>query len=327
MIFSRWRVQHGPGTHVLMDGGILDVPLEDVDSFLIEYLAAIQRGKQLFVVEQKTDTFRFFIDLDYKSTQVLEDDALLSILEIMCRIVPGQCLIARTPARTVQGLIKTGVHIHWPDALVTRQEALAYRTRILLELEEPEWADRIDASVYGGSGLRMLWSHKKPTGDPYVPWEPGTQTPKPSLELLKLFSIRTCENIQTVTCEESGDALEKYIQKYIPGQQQTRVKRIGQKGKTKWVQTDSRYCENISREHKSNHIWFSITGDRICQLCHDTETCHGFVGREYILSPSIVDVAVVDTPRISILSLLPDHWISKITGNEISTRDSQILRT
>ena len=321
MLFSRWRVPQGPGTHVLMDGGILDVPFADTDAFLVEYLAAVRRGQRVYVVEQKTDVFRFFVDLDYKAERSIDEKMLEETVRAMCDVVPGRCVVARAPPREVEGRIKSGVHIHWPETLVTRQEALAYRTQILMALDGPEWAEFIDASVYGGSGLRMLWSHKKPTGDPYVPVDCND----PSLDMLRLFSIRTAEDKPTIVVTESTDALERYIQKYIPGQERARVKRVGQKGDTKWVQTDSRYCENIGQEHKSNHVWFSITGNRICQLCHDAETCHGFVGREYILSPSIVDVGVVDTPRCSILSLLPDHWVTEIAGDSLSEGDAQVL--
>lgn len=321
-MFEKWRTPHGPGTHVLMDGGILDVPLDQVDSFYIEYIAAIRRGCKLYVVEQKTDVFRFFVDLDYKASSALNETLLTDVLEKMSSVVPGRQLVARAPVRIVDGLVKSGVHIHWPDTLVTRQEALAYRTKILMELDGPEWADFIDASVYGGSGLRMLWSHKKPTGDPYVPCPPLSL----SLETLRLFSVRTAEERVTVEDTASTDELEKYIQKYIPGQERTRVKRIGQKGEYKWVQTDSKYCENIGTEHKSNHVWFSMYGDRICQMCHDTETCSGFAGREYLLSPSIVDVKLVDSARASILHFLPEHWFPETTGNSVHSSSSSVLR-
>lgn len=323
-MFAKWRTPHGPGTHVLMDGGILDVPLDQVDSFYVEYMAVIRKGKQrVYVVEQKTDVFRFFVDLDYKAPEALSDTLLLETLQKMCEVVPGRCVVARAPVREVDGLQKSGVHIHWPDTLVTRQEALAYRTKILMELDGPEWAEFIDASVYGGSGLRMLWSHKKPTGDPYVPWEPGDAVPELDIETLRLFSIRTNEVRATVQDTGSHDALEAYIQKYIPGQARAHVKRVGQKGLSKWIQTDSHFCENINAEHKSNHVWFSIYGDRICQMCHDADTCHGFVGKEYILSPSIVDDRpVVSAPGPSILSLLPGHWFP-----EASTNNSESVHT
>lgn len=292
-----------------MDGGILDVPLTDMNSFYIEYISAVRRGLKVYVVEQKTDVFRFFVDLDYKSHSGIADELLLEVLQKMCDVVPGRCVVARAPVRTVDGLQKSGVHIHWPDTYVTRQEALAYRTKILMELDGPEWSEFIDASVYGGSGLRMLWSHKKPTGQPYVPWTPdGPADEGPDLETLALFSIRTSEERPTVTESGSHEGLEEYIRKYIPGQERARVKRIGQKGDTRWVQTDSRFCENIGQEHKSNHVWFSIYGDKICQMCHDADTCQGFVGREYLLSPSILDDSVAAPVRLPISSLLPNHW-------------------
>lgn len=321
-MFVKWRTPHGPGTHVLMDGGILDVPLADTDAFYIEYIAAVRRGLKLYVVEQKTDVFRFFVDLDYKARDPLSDTLLNETLQKMADVVPGRYVVARAPIRTVDGLVKSGVHINWPDLCVTRQEALAFRTKILMELDGPEWADFIDASVYGGSGLRMLWSHKKPTGDPYVPYPAQSL----SVETLRLFSIRTAEERVTIEDTASTDELERYIQKYIPGHERARVKRIGQKGEYKWVQTDSKYCENIGTEHKSNHVWFSIYGDRICQMCHDTDTCSGFAGREYLLSPSIVDVKLADSPRASILHFLPEHWFPETNGTTVHSGSSSVLR-
>lgn len=327
-MFSRWRVPRGPGTHVLMDGGILDVPLADIDAFYVEYIATVHRGQKVFVVEQKTDVFKFFVDLDYKAKDPLDDTYLLGLVEKMCSVVPGRCIVARAPVRRLDdGQVKSGVHIHWPETHVTRKDALAYRTKILMELDGDEWNERIDPSVYGGSGLRMLWSHKRPTGDPYVPWPEKTDI---SIELLRDFSIRTNEQQPTVTVTESHDALENYIRKYVPGQDRLRIKRIGQKGQYKWIQTDSRYCENIGQEHKSNHVWFSMYGDRLCQLCHDTETCHDYVGKEYILSPSIVDVPVAPASRPSILHFLPDHWFPELAsasnvGRTIHTSSPSVL--
>ena len=151
-----------------MDGGILDVPHKDMDAFMLEYLASLRRGDKVYVVEQKTEVFRFFVDLDWRDAEPLSDERLLEILQVMCSVVPGQCIVARAPVRLEDdGRMKSGVHIHWPETKVRRPEALAFRTRILLELgDDPEWNERIDLSVYGGSGLRMIGSHKMPVGDP-----------------------------------------------------------------------------------------------------------------------------------------------------------------
>jgi len=319
-----------------MDGGILDVPYKDSDAFLVEYLAVLQRKQKVYMVEQKTDVFKFFVDLDWRAREPIDDDTLLGIIERMCSAVPGKCLVARAPVRTEEdGMIKSGVHIHWPDTLVTRAEALAFRTRILLEMDDdPEWNDRIDSSVYGGSGLRMIGSHKMPTGDPYVPWIPGASDERITLEQLREFSIRCkSEEAQSSVTEVTNHApLETYIRKYIPGQEHARVKRIGRKGtQSLWVQSDSKYCENVKAEHKSNHVWFSVYGDTICQRCHD-EDCNGFVGREFILSPSIVEeltsnVAVDRSTIVSIRDLVPQHWFPQDAGEPVRTPCAPILGT
>jgi hypothetical protein len=135
----------------------------------------------LYVVEQKTDRFKFFVDLDYKASEKLKDEDLLQFVQVIHDAleldISKKCLIARAQPRPVKEGIKSGVHIHWPDLIVTRTQAMNFRSKIITSLTELfpfEWDKVIDASVYGGSGLRMLWSHKLPTGDPDVRGEHWT---------------------------------------------------------------------------------------------------------------------------------------------------------
>jgi len=313
-----------------MDGGILNVPPEESDEFFREYIQALTTGK-LYVVEQKTRFFKFFIDFDYKDPEKLSDDDILKF----CSIIHGaigrnsRCLIARTKHRPVKEGIKTGVHIHWPDIIVDRSEALRLRTLIILALGEGPWDTIIDASVYAGSGLRMLWSHKKPSGDPYIPWRDlnGNEFLKePSYEILRLFSIRTGvdEEARSEATVADIDGLEEFIQRYLVGQRNARIKKVQRHESDGWYsQTDSRYCENIKREHKSNHVWFSIQSGRICQRCFDDE-CKEFKGQEHILPPSIVeqlkDVDIVGSPVSNVfLDIFPDgppKALSKIREND-----------
>jgi len=337
---ERWLVPKGPGTHVLMDGGILQVPFEQLEEFYTECIHAVRTGKKIYVVEQKTEVFKFFVDLDYKSETPLDDSSILELVELMHSVVQkGRCYIARAPIRTVQGLVKTGVHIHWPDVFVTKKEALALRTRILLELpEDPEWSQRIDASVYSGSGLRMLWSHKREKGedtDPYTPWRElhgSVFAGLPTSETLSLFAIRTnAESSTSVDLEITCAPLEKFIQRYMKGHTRANVRRVLRKGHDRIVvQTDSRFCERIQGEHKSNHVWFGVSQGKICQLCHD-EVCKElkFVGREYNLSPSIVEelrsnVAVDNSAYVSLRDLVPDFWWKE---ESVSSNGTSILGT
>jgi len=300
-----------------MDGGNLNVPPEEVDDFFREYIQTIQTGTKLYVVEQKTTRFKFFIDFDYKDPEKLSDEDIVRFCSIIHEATgsSSRCLIARTKPRPVKEGIKTGVHIHWPDLIVDRNDAMNLRTKIILALGEGPWSTIIDAAVYGGSGLRMLWSHKKPSGDPYIPWRSldGQEFSKePNDAVLKLFSVRV-EGEDLVVPHDSVDidGLEEFVQRYLTGQRRTRVKKVQRHENDGWyVQTDSKFCENIKREHASNHIWFSIRSGRISQRCFDDD-CRKFNGQEHILPPSIVeqlkDVDIVGSPVSNIfMDFFPD---------------------
>lgn len=330
MFIKRWtRKGTDAPTHVLMDGGQLHVPDTDLDAFYNAYLADIACGTRLYVVEQKTEIFKFFVDIDFKAKRALTDEDAFDMCTRICAAVQnGPCLVARAPPRKVKDEIKSGFHLHWPDLCVTRSEALALRTKILLELDGDEWAQIIDSSVYGGSGLRCLWSHKKPEGAPYVPWisvPDGTAlAPSPSAETLKRFAVRVPGQAAQVPkirrcasapgCIVPSDSrLEEFIRTNLEGQGRAHVKGVRKtrrgEGKGLCIETDSRYCENIKGEHKSNHVWFYIRGDRIQQKCLDEE-CLEFSGREHILPPSISNegARVASPTRHSAIDLLPKAW-------------------
>jgi hypothetical protein len=322
MTIRRWLVPSPPATHLLMDGGILHVPHEEADEFFRTYIQEVRQGTKLYVVEQKTERFRFFVDIDYKAPEKLSEEKIENICRTIHSVVSkGRCCIARARPRPCTEGIKTGVHVHFPDVVVTKGEALSLRTRILLALDEKDpslpWSQIIDASVYGGSGLRMLWSHKKPTGDPYIPWKSlGGEifSKEPDTGILELFSIRTLAETTEEPCElslEDSEPLERFIRTKFVGQEDTRVKRVIRHEHNGWyIQSNSKYCERISDRHKSNHVWFSVRqGGIISQKCFD-EDCKEFSGREHNLPPSIVEklknVTCLDSsPDCAIMDFLP----------------------
>lgn len=71
--------------------------------------------------------------------------------------------------------------------------------------------------------------------------------------------------------------LKTFIQCNVPHHSKTQVKRIGEGGS---VITNGRFCENINREHKSNHVWFSMSPTGLRMRCTDPE-CSAFIGEEY----------------------------------------------
>lgn len=312
---QRWRVHNGPLTHLLMDGGILLV--DKPDEFHQEYIKELKIGKRLYVVEAKTEHFKFFVDMDYQGDQELDGYQIIEFARRMTSIVGTRCFIAKAPARELDsGKVKTGVHFHWPDTVVTKQDAIKLKNRIVIEW--PDMSDWVDASVYAGSGLRMVWSHKRERNvdyPPYTPWKTlstkGDLTaipPEPSTDTLKYFVIRTDEIPQKKECLGSGDwsGLESFINKNLPGQDNAEVIRVfkTRADTTLCVQTNSRFCENIGKCHQRNHIWFAIKRGTIYQMCLD-EDCREFKGRAFKLPPSIVvslqdgDVAEIDTSGVS----------------------------
>lgn len=333
-----WAVPKPPGTHTLMDGGILFVLDEDMDHFFHVYIEQLKRNK-LYVVEQKTQVFKFFVDLDYKAPEKLDDEFLLKICKSIHESVgsPGRCCIARAHPRPVKdSLIKSGVHIHWPDYKVTKQQATVNRMKIILNLppvEGVDWTQVIDSSVYGGSGLRMLWSHKKPSGDPYLPWRTldGTEFSKePNRDTLALFSIR-CDSTETRVEEQlndsTSDSIEEFIQRYLPGQRRTQIRKVQrmEEGSDSWyIQSDSKYCERIRDEHKSNHVWFLLSKGRISQRCFNEE-CKTFAGSEHILPPSIVDevTPVGSPPSSSFVDIIAERSVRAVP--EVRTGGASLL--
>jgi len=312
---ERWSGGSGPITHVMLNGGVLHASNASPDVFHSRYVKSLKR-KKLYIVEQKTIIFRFFVDLDYKAAEALPQQIIIELCQAMNRVTSQACFVAISAPRQIGPLVKTGVHIHWPDLHVTKQQAMQYRTRIIMELTEcfpgRDWAKDIDAAVYQGSGLRMHWSHKTDSNSTvYVPWKrigPGgvTDLPaEPAVDILNLFSIRLDEMDEKISEElpESADKLEEFIRRNIRCQEDASVQRVFRARKETdkavyCVQTNSRFCENINSEHRSNHIWFSIYRQQfqwtIRQKCLDPDCGPEFRGKPYILPPSIIEELTKD---------------------------------
>ena len=162
-------------SHVLMDGGVLSVPFDRLNDFYEKYIEAVKSGEKLYVVEQKTETYNFFVDIDYKDDVALTLSEIQDICKIICDKVKRhggkECLISVSPPKKAGELVKTGVHLNWSGFVVDQSSAVALREHILIALTKAkgsiDWNEIIDSSVYGdirrkskGSGFRMPWSHK-----------------------------------------------------------------------------------------------------------------------------------------------------------------------
>lgn len=179
-MFKKWCSQNNFNnatnlSHVLMDGGVLSVPFDKLNEFHEKYIEAVLSGEDLFVVEQKSPKYNFFVDIDYKDERSLTVDEIQDICKIICDKVKRhggkECLISVSPPKKAGELTKTGIHLNWPEFVVNQASALALREHILVALASVksamDWNEIIDSSVYGslerktkGSGLRMPWSKK-----------------------------------------------------------------------------------------------------------------------------------------------------------------------
>ena len=348
-------------SHVLMDGGVLSVPFDRLNDFYEKYVECIHSGEKLFVVEQKTvDAYNFFVDLDYK-----DDDAMtMEEVERVCRVICDKvskyggkdALVSVAKPKPVGDLMKTGVHINWPDFPVNRSSAIALRQHIISTLTlvygSKDWENIVDLSVYGsserntkGSGFRMPWSHKKGkheacNGTGCAACDKGKETqgeylpvfiykhgplamfqrvsPEPSVKLMHMATLRTqntepkiiegtkkvegtftaAQTKNEFTDPETMALLETFIRRNMDGQANARVTKIYKEKNSYLVATTSRYCENTKRQHGSNHVWFHILGDTICQKCFcRCETirgrhygfCKDFSGRRHQLPENIVE--------------------------------------
>lgn len=201
--FRKWTMDHGskkdrPTTHVAMNSGTLSVTLgPEEDHFLLCYSKCLLAGHRMYFVEQLSYSwsppcFRLFMDLDFKQlvgiTERGVEGASMVCHQTVAKFFPGRhskCIVASTTYKNCHttdasgnkiSLVKTGVHLYWPDHYVTPLQCLHIRESIIAALldtfgqrTEPKqnsWDDVVDRSVYGdahggkGSGLRMIGSCK-----------------------------------------------------------------------------------------------------------------------------------------------------------------------
>jgi len=127
--------------------------------------------------------------------------------------------------------------------------------------------------------------------------EPQTTHVEPPSTVVKEGSFTETQTKDEVHDDEVKNMVEEFIRSNMEGQSSAYVPKIFKKKDTYLVQTTSKYCENLKREHGSNHVWFIISGKTILQKCFCLcETlrgrrqgfCKDFCGRRHQLTPTII---------------------------------------
>jgi len=165
-------------SHVLMDGGVLSVPFDRLGLFYDICIQCIKSGEKIYVVEQKTEIYNFFLDIDYTSEYALDLEEIQNFSKLIFEKIKQfsslnqKCIISLAKPKKKGNKIKTGVHLNFPKLYVDKSRAIQLMYHIIHALSEEypylDWSKFIDPSVYGsletnakGSGFRMPWSHKK----------------------------------------------------------------------------------------------------------------------------------------------------------------------
>lgn len=180
---------HGTGelSHLSLAGGKYCLPTSLNGAFLIKYSRAIRAGEPLSIIERRTPMFHLFVDLDWATEQPVPAEQQLELASFVAQqafliYAPSnrdqQVVVAtRKPGPRNDGLMKGGMHLHWPDILTDAATAQLFRETAVSRCRErfgddllpKPWEDVIDDHVFKGSGLRLLYSIKQDSGDAYKP--------------------------------------------------------------------------------------------------------------------------------------------------------------
>jgi len=161
-------------THFQLDGGKLDLT-SDYDTFQGLYAKYI--SSKNCIVERKTDIFKFFVDFDVNSTEIIDiTKYIVSIQTVMENIYgSAQMCIVTSASHAKENYkkdilyYKQGYHLHWPDISVDKETAHNIRKNILINMTNKfgkvetfydTWDKIIDRCVYDANGLRLLGSDK-----------------------------------------------------------------------------------------------------------------------------------------------------------------------
>jgi len=162
-------------THFMFDGGKYDIST-DHDEFQVMYSKYIKFKN--CIVERKTKFFKFFIDFDVLSEEIINIDDYMVIIQNTLNNLYKQdnlvCII--TGADKIKEIYKNGIlylkqgfHLHWPDIIVDKHTSLSIRRNLIVNLTTvfgkdekyyDSWEKIIDRCVYENNGLRLVGSDK-----------------------------------------------------------------------------------------------------------------------------------------------------------------------
>lgn len=162
-------------THFMFDGGKLDIST-DHETFQLMYSKNIHHKN--CIVERKTEFFRYFIDFDVLSEEIIDLDQYIEAIQTTISNIYKQnellCIITganknKEIVKEEKTYIKQGFHLHWPSIIVDKEIAKSIRKCVIVNLTSifgkkdshyDSWEKIIDRCVYETNGLRLVGSDK-----------------------------------------------------------------------------------------------------------------------------------------------------------------------
>ena len=172
------REDTSEATHLLLDGGRLNIPLSRSEEFLRLLARDLDNGWKHYIVENRTPVFKLICDVDmfYPEEIPARGDGLSieSLLKKIQEVIfyfykkDNNVIVLTTESKRVLSVnseevwIKTGLHLIWPKINVDSSGAQEILRNITDTLERSygsilknSWEDAIDTSVVTKNGLRM----------------------------------------------------------------------------------------------------------------------------------------------------------------------------
>lgn len=170
-------------THLIMTGDhgggfVLPNTKKANDAFLNAYAEDLNHNRILYIIEQRTPIFHFFVDFDIKRKTPYDDESVLGLINdlIYClkKFYPETTAINRFDCVVLACIEngKSGLHPIFPNLNVNVGQAMMIRNFYVSYLTtkygnmsgvQNSWEDIVDMAVFKGSGLRMVRSHKSGT--------------------------------------------------------------------------------------------------------------------------------------------------------------------
>lgn len=173
-------------THLCLDGGKLHISADREDWFHVKLGIDHARGVRNYIVERRTEVFKFHADIDLFEPKIRDLSDVLwwirdDMLEVLREFYPQfrdtnyrELLVLVSTTEPKKGVKKygriydkVGIHLIFPGLLITKELSMMLRSAFIQYFKAKygdrdidggynEWADVFDKTVYCGNGLRML---------------------------------------------------------------------------------------------------------------------------------------------------------------------------